>query len=65
MTTIKKFLLYIWCYMSPNSHVISDEDEDRLSTEKQVFICKRCKTGVYIWVDKWCKDDEYWIKEID
>lgn len=61
----KKLFQYLWCCISPNSHVISGEEEDRLSTEKQVFICKRCKTGVLAWEDKWCKENEYWIREVD
>jgi len=55
---------YLWCCLSPNGHVIDDEEEERLSTEL-VTHCNRCRCPVRAWIDYSCKEDEYWIKEID
>jgi hypothetical protein len=60
----KKTLQYLWCCISPNSHVITEEEENR-SFSEMVTCCDRCRCPVRVWIDKYCKEDEYWVQEID
>ena len=62
---IKRILGYLWCCISPNGHVITEEEEDRLHTVLYTY-CNRCYCPVKAWVDYDCKNsEEYWIQEID